>query len=95
MVPKRELERLLQTESYAEVNAMNKTVYEEGIDKGRREGLVEMVFALLENKFGPVSAELRADLEQLSMEKLKQLALRIPTAATMAELGLPVVAPPG
>ena len=31
---KQEYDRLLQSESYAEVRAMNKTIYEEGIEKG-------------------------------------------------------------
>jgi hypothetical protein len=86
---KQELEQLLETESYSEVRAMNKTIYEEGIEKGRRVGQLELVCSMLERRFGPVSADLRTHVEQLSMEELGRLALRIGAAATLAELGLP------
>jgi hypothetical protein len=91
---KRELDQLLQTDTYAEVRAMNKTVFEEAMEKGRRLGQLELVIWVLEGRFGALSARQREHLEQLSSEELRQLVLRIGSAETPAELGLPA-APPG
>jgi hypothetical protein len=94
---KRELERLLQSETYAEVQAMNRTMFDEarekGMEEGRRAERLELICAMLEGRFGPVSAAVRAYLEQLSMEELQRLAVKIGTGATQAELGLPAAAP--
>jgi hypothetical protein len=72
---------------------MNKNVYEEGFEKGRRVGQVELVCSMLEEEFGPVSAAIRTHLEQLSIDELRRLAFWVGTAATLAELGLPTPGP--
>lgn len=100
---KQVLEGLLQTESYVEVRAMNKTVYEEGlekgiekgIEKGRRVGYLDMICSVIEERFGSVSADLTGHLEQLPVEELRRLALKIGTASSLAELGLPGSMPEG
>ncbi|MFN4258226.1 MAG: DUF4351 domain-containing protein [Gemmataceae bacterium] len=80
---------------------MNKTVYDEGLEQGLEQGLergleqgrrkerLELIHALLEERFGPLAPELREQLEHLSMDELRRLALRIVKASSLAELGLP------
>jgi hypothetical protein len=83
---KQEYERLLASDSYAEVRAMNQTVYEQGIEKGQ----MRLVERLLEKRFGAVTPQAREYVEKLSSDELVQLAMRIPAASSTAELGLPV-----
>jgi hypothetical protein len=89
----RQFENLLQARSYVGVRAMNQTTYEKGIEKGiekgRREGQMELVCSLIEDRFGPISEAIRQDLERLPMERLRRLAVKIRTAASLADLGLP------
>ena len=89
---KREYYQLLQSEVYAEVRSMNKTVFEEGIEKGIEKGkligLQELALTLLEERFGPVSTPLREYVENLSLDPLRQLTLRILNAKTLADAGL-------
>ncbi len=44
---KQEYEQFLQTGTYEGVRAMNKTIFEEGVEKGRREDRLEVVESLL------------------------------------------------
>jgi len=87
----REYENLLQSEPYAGVRAMNQTIYEKGLEKGR----LDLVRSLIEERFGPVSEAIRQDLERLSAEQLRRLALKIGTADSLAELDLPTSRPEG
>src|SRR5262249_36564312 len=66
---KREFERLLATEPFQGVQAMNVTAYEKGIEKGRRESVRE----LLTERFGELSAAVLQKLEQLPLERLPAL----------------------
>ena len=79
-----EYDKLLATETYSGVKAMNKTIYEEGIEKGvkqeRKEGLergraelIEMAGALLEGRFGPLPAKVLADLKSRSRQELRSM----------------------
>ena len=76
---------------------MNQTTFEKGIEKGiekglekgRRQGRMEMVASLMEERFGVVSSTTRNRLEEMSMEELRSLALKIAVASSLAELGLP------
>lgn len=89
----RQFQNLLESRSYAEVRAMNQTTYEKGIEKGiekgRREGQMELVCSLIEDRFGPVPEAIRRDLQRLPLEQLRRLVLKIGTAASLADLGLP------
>jgi hypothetical protein len=96
-----EFESILQSESYVEVRAMNQTIYEKGIEKGiekgRQEGWregrleerMELVCSLIEDRFAQAPEAVRPALERLSAEELRRLALKIPTASSLADLGLP------
>jgi len=93
----REFENLLQSESYAEVRAMNQTMYEKGIEKGIekgrqegwQEGQVDLVSSLIQNRLGVAPETIRPALERLSAEELHRLALEVPAASSLADLGLP------
>jgi hypothetical protein len=83
-----EYDRLLQNEPFTEVKAMNKTVYEKGLEQGRLLGKQENLILQLEEKFGPVSKDLREHIESLSLDALTDLARRIVKANTLDEAGL-------
>ena len=71
-----QFENLLQSGTYVEVRAINQTMYDKGIEKGiekgrqeerqegsqegRQEGQVELICSLIEDRFGPVTAAIRA-----------------------------------
>ena len=50
---------------------------------------MELIGSLIEDRFGPVPEAMRRDLERLPAEQLRRLALKIGTAASLADLGLP------
>ena len=80
----RELERLVATERYQGVKAMNTTWFEKGIEKERRDTLQE----LLEERFGPLSPEVLSKLQQLPVERLRPLQKAVPKAKSLDELPL-------
>ena len=68
------------TETYAGVKAMNKTIYEEGIEEGvtfgREEGRAELLdcaINVLEGRFGPLPAKILTDLKSLSRQELRSM----------------------
>jgi Domain of unknown function (DUF4351) len=78
------LQTLLTTEEYREVGPIMMTTYE----RGRRAMALDMVFALLEAKFGELSPENKKRLEALSSEQLRQLGLELIKAESLKQLGL-------
>ena len=58
------------------------------MDRGRRLGLLEVLEAQLDTKFGPLGPELLAELRALPDDRLLALARTIPSATTLDELGL-------
>jgi hypothetical protein len=83
-----EFERLVVTGPYQGVQSMNQTVFEKGIEKGTEKGRRESVRELLEEKFGPLSAEVLAKLEQFSPDRLRILLKATLKAQSLRELGL-------
>jgi hypothetical protein len=81
---KRELERLLSTETYKGVQAMNTTWYEKGIEKERRDSFQE----LLEEQFGPLPPAVLARVEQLPLDRVGTLRKAVVKAKSLADLGL-------
>jgi hypothetical protein len=79
-----EFERLVATEAYQGVRAMNTTWFEKGIAKGRREMLRE----LLDKRFGPLSPRVLDRLNQCPPERLSDLALALLEGRSLRELGL-------
>jgi hypothetical protein len=84
----REFQRLVATEPYQGVRAMNTTWFEKGIAQGIEKGKRETIGEILEEAFGPLSARAQKRLQQLSSEELRQLAKVIRRAASLRELGL-------
>ncbi len=99
-----EFERILLRPEYEGARAMNKTSFElghetgmergiergmaRGMERGRNQGHRELVIAVLEGRFGPLSEEALSKIEQLSDLRILQLARDIGKAQSLAELGL-------
>ncbi len=79
-----EFERMVTSERYEGVIAMNQTWFEKGIEKGRREDVREM----LEEQFGPLSPPAIAKLEQLTLERMREVRRALRHASSLKELGL-------
>ena len=67
---------------------MNKTIYEEGIEKGRLIGHREAVQGRLEEKFGALPASVEDKLQQMSLAELIRLDKGINKAKSLQDLGL-------
>ena len=78
------LQALLHAEAYREVEPLMKTTYERGIEQGERRSALRQ----LEAKFGPLSAEVKRQVEALSQEGLAQLQLDLLKAQALEELRL-------
>jgi hypothetical protein len=78
------LDRLVTTEPYTGVQAMNTTWFEKGIERGRRETLREQ----LEERFGPLPPRALERLEQLPVERLIALGKAVLQAPLLRALGL-------
>lgn len=93
-------ERLVATEPYAKVQAMNVTVFEKGIRHGLEQGLQqglqqgkelgrrELAIDLLDSRFGPLSAAVRERIQTMSLEELTVLVKRSAQVQSLADLGL-------
>jgi len=62
---------------------------EKGIETGRQAGQVERILSLIEEHFGPTPEAARRELDRPPTEDLRRMALRIGSAASLADLGLP------
>ncbi len=79
---------LLQGEAYREVEPLMKTTYERGIETGIERGERLSALRMMEAKFGPLSSEVRRQVEELSRDELERLQIAILTATSLADLGL-------
>jgi hypothetical protein len=72
-----ELDRLLATDEYHEVQKMATTWYEQGVEKGMEKGMEkgqrQLAALLLERRFGPLSPELHERLANLNQTQLTEL----------------------
>jgi hypothetical protein len=95
-VEQKEFEKLVATEKYAGVKAMNTTWYEKGLEQGRElgretgqeEGKRELLRELLEERFGSLSATTIQRLACLTREELKVLSRTLMRADSLKALGL-------
>ena len=89
---KERLQALLGTEAYHEVAPLMKTTYERGVEQGMERGIAQgerrSALRQLEAKFGPLSLEVKQQVEALSGEALAQLQIDLLKAQTLEELGL-------
>jgi hypothetical protein len=71
---------------------MATTWFEEGLEKGRQEGLLQgqrrLLQLQLEKLFGPLSPSVRTRLEAWPLERVEEAALKIREARSLEELGL-------
>ena len=81
---KERVQALLHAEAYREVEPLMKTTYERGIEQGERRSALR----LMEARFGPLSAEVKRQVEALSPEALARLQIDILKAQALAELRL-------
>ena len=79
---------IMRGTEYSGVQAVNKTVYQQGRDEGRLMGQVDLIVALLESRFGGVPADLPERLRLRPPADLRTLAVAIPSAESLAALGL-------
>ena len=72
-----EWDKLLATETFLGVKAMNKTFYEEGIEEGIERGmereLLDFAVNVLEGRFGPLPAKILADLKSRTRQELRSM----------------------
>jgi hypothetical protein len=113
---KEQVQSLLHSEAYHEVEPLMKTTYERGIEQGIERGIAQGIergiaqgiergiaqgiergiaqgerrsaLRLMEAKFGPLTPEVKRQLEALSLEALAQLQLDLLKAQTLEELHL-------
>jgi hypothetical protein len=71
---------------------MNKTIfeekYEEGLEKGKAEGIRGIIVEDLEERFGVLSETIKERLQEKSLPELKSLRRAIRQAKTLTDLGL-------
>jgi hypothetical protein len=85
---KERLQTLLQTEAYHEVEPLMKTTYERGIEQGIEQGERRLTLRQLEAKFGPLSPQVKQQIEVLSLEALARLQIDLLAAQALEELSL-------
>ena len=89
---KERLQALLHTEAYHEVEPLMKTTYERGIEQGIERGIEQgerrSALRQMEAKFGPLSPEVKQQVEALSPEALARLQLDLLKAQALEELSL-------
>ncbi len=85
---KERVQALLHSEAYPEVEPLMKTTYERGIEDGIVQGERRSALRLMGAKFGPLSAEVKRQVEALTPEALARLQLDLLTAQALEELRL-------
>lgn len=83
---------IIEANATGRVSAVNKTRTDRAKDAGREEGrriaTLELLEAQLEAAFGPLSADTLTTLRAMPDDRLKQIAVALPKAKSLAELGL-------
>ena len=93
---KERLQALLHAEAYREVEPLMKTTYERGIEDGIERGIERGIeqgerrsaLRQMEARFGPLSAEVKQQVEALSPEALARLQIDLLKAQSLEELRL-------
>ena len=91
-----EFDELLKSSRFQKVRVMQKTIYEEYAERyaerveqsAEQRGRRSLAERILKSRFGALPAKSRRRLEALSVEQLEQLAERIVSAESLADLGL-------
>ena len=89
---KERLQALLHAEAYREVEPLMKTTYERGIEHGIERGIEQgerrSALPQMEAKFGPLTANVKQQVEALSSNALAQLQLDLLKVHALEELHL-------
>ena len=85
---KERLQALLHAEAYREVEPLMKTTYERGIEDGIQRGERRAALRQMEARFGPLSPEVKQQVEALSPEALARLQIDLLKAQAVEELRL-------
>jgi hypothetical protein len=87
-----EFDQLVEAKPYAGVQAMNKTVFEQGIEKGFEKGAAqarrEMLRDFVAARFGPLSDHVLNRIDSLDPDRLPALVKALPQASSLKDLGL-------
>jgi len=70
---RQEFDELTKAEPFQGVRAVNKTVYEEGLEAGRERGRREQLRELLEEEFGPLPSKVLDRLNTMPLDQLRPL----------------------
>jgi len=81
-------EQLLTTEAYQGAKIMNVTPYEKGIEKGIERGRRDALCEQLEDRFGPLSLNVKNKVSQLTADRLAALNKAVLHASSLRDLGL-------
>lgn len=79
---KAELDGILQTERYREIQRMNVTTYERGMQQGQVQGMQKLLTRFIEMTFGQVNPAIQAEMSRLSTPQEIELASAALKAAT-------------
>ena len=83
-----EYNHLLVTRNFQEALMFAKTSFELGVEKGIDKGQVALIRRMMERKFSDMNDAVKNRLESFSSEQINQLADKLLTANSLAELGL-------
>jgi hypothetical protein len=84
----REFERLVVSERYQGVQAMNTTWFEKGIERGREQASRQILLEQLEERFGSLSADVKERLVALAAGDVARLLKALVRAQSLRDLGL-------
>ena len=83
-----EFDQLLLNERYQGVRAMGKTWTEIGEERGLEKGQREILWKLIDARFGPLGPETRRRFDALPRERLGDVGVALLNAQSLRELGL-------
>lgn len=67
---------------------MNKTVYEEGMEKGEVKAPRRLLRNQLQDRFGPLNETVQARLAEMPVERLEVIGLALLKSTSLKDLGL-------
>jgi hypothetical protein len=83
-----QVDELFRQEPFAKVQVMNKTMFDQGLEKGEVRGQQRLLRRQLEQRFGPLPAAVVERLSRLDSQDLDALGQKVIVAQSLAELHL-------
>jgi hypothetical protein len=81
-------DRLLHTEPYRRAKEMTTIWHQQGFEQGLAQGQRQALLILLEDRFGPLQAEVEQKLQSFAIEQLRDLLVAALHSQSLKELGL-------